>query len=192
MNRPSDAKVRAAVQSIFNVQGPDQSGADNSIDLSNKEESQGLNLFENESSSNKHGLTARVEAQFKSRDLLHHWPLSRVERLTFRSADLPTIIFKAMLAPLQGELDLYQDLFRNDNRWSPILYGSTHMGEEVWLFLEDVGTRTFKNEPTSDNLQRVTNTLAGMHVAFGREVATGSLQQRSHLIFAVRCLRLPR
>lgn len=121
------------------------------------------------------------QAQLKERTLLHHWPLSRVERLTFRSDELPNLIFKAILPPLQSELNVYQDLFQDGRRWAPTLYGSVRMGEEVWLFLEDVGNRTLKSEITQENLQKATTTLAGLHVAFGREVANGQLQRRSHL-----------
>jgi len=150
MNKPSDTKVREAVQSIFNTQPAGDS-------------------------------PTLVETQLKTRTLLHHWPLSRVERLSFRSAELPSLIFKAVLPPLQNELNVYQDIFQDNPRWSPTLYGAVREGEEVWLFLEDVGTRTFKNEPTLENLQKVTATLAGLHVAFGRDVTAGVLQRRSHL-----------
>src|SRR6476659_5931823 len=115
MNKPSDIKVREAVQSIFSVQPADE----------------GLSTF---------------QAQLKSRTLLHHWPLSRVERLTFRSDELPSLIFKAILPPLQNELNVYQDLFQDTRRWTPTLYGSVRVGEEVWLFLEDLGNRTLKTE----------------------------------------------
>jgi thiamine kinase-like enzyme len=150
MNKPTDQKVREAVQSIFNIQSVGT----------------GLSDF---------------EIQLKSRTLLYHWSLSRVERLSFRSEELPGLIFKAVLPPLHTELTTYQDLFQDNRRWTPILYGSTRMDDEVWLFLEDLGTRTFKSEITQENLQRVTTTLAGMHVAFEREVANGQLQSRSHL-----------
>ncbi|NWJ95422.1 MAG: phosphotransferase [Chloroflexi bacterium] len=150
MNKPSDQKVREAIQAIFSIPTVGT----------------GLSNF---------------DIQFKSRVLLHHWSLSRVERLSFRSDELPSLIFKAVLPPLHNELDIYLDLFQDNRRWTPTLYGSARLNEEVWLFLEDLGTRTFKSEVTYENLQRVTNTLAGMHVAFGREVANGQLQSRSHL-----------
>jgi thiamine kinase-like enzyme len=150
MNKPSDLKVREAVQTVFNIQPAGD----------------GLSTF---------------QAQLRTRTLLHHWPLSRVERLTFRSEELPSIIFKAILPPLHSELNVYQDLFQDNRRWSPLFYGSVRVGEEIWLFLEDTGQRTLHADPTPENLQRATATLAGLHVAFGREVANGSLQHRSHL-----------
>ncbi len=150
MNKPSDIKVREAVQTIFDIQSVGYG-------------------------------SSNFDTQFKSRTLLHHWSLSRVERLSFRSEELPSVIFKAVLPPLHTELDVYQDIFQDNRRWSPTLYGAMREGEEVWMFMEDVGSRTFKSEVTNENLQRVTATLAGMHVAFGREVANGSLHHRSHL-----------
>ncbi len=150
MNKPTDAKVREAVQNIFNTQ-PSENPNDG------------------------------FSAELKNRELLHHWPLSRVERLTFRSEQLPGLIFKAILPPLQNEVGIYQDVFQDNRRWTPTFYGAVQVGEEIWMFMEDVGKRTFKNEPTTENLQKVTATLAGLHVTFGREVNNGQLQQRTKL-----------
>jgi hypothetical protein len=154
MNKPSDTKVRQAIEDIFSL---------------NKEQ------FE----------LSRVDTGLKSRTLLRHWPLSRVERLVFRSDELPSVILKAVAEPMQGELATYQDLFsgttEDERNWTPRLYGHTWNNHELWLFLEDLGTRTLKNDPTPENLNRTVVALASMHVSFGREVANGSLQQRSHL-----------
>ncbi len=154
MNKPSDLKVRKAIEEIFSL---------------NKDEF----------------LLPHVDTSLKSRTLLRHWPLSRVERLAFRSEELPSVIFKAVAEPLHGELTTYQDLFGNaagdEQRWTPQLYGHSWQNQELWLFLEDVGTRTLKSESTIENLQRATATLAGLHVAFGREAANGTLQRTSHL-----------
>lgn len=154
MNKPSDTKVRQAIEDIFNL-------------------------------NTDHSDLYRMETGIKSRTLLRHWSLSRVERLVFRSDILPSVIFKAVVEPLQGELTTYQDLFSGpadeERHWTPRLYGYTWQNSELWLFLEDIGTRILKNEPTPENLQKTVNTLASMHVYFGREVANGTLQRRSHL-----------
>ncbi len=155
MNKPADAKVRQAIENIFGLTTNDDFGL------------------------------SRVDSGIKSRTLLRHWPLSRVERIIFRSEELPPVILKAVVEPLQGELTTYQDLFsgvsNDEQRWTPTLYGHTRYNNELWLFLEDIGSRTLKNEPTPENLQKVVTTLAGLHVTFGREVANGTLQRRSHL-----------
>ncbi|HEX2911775.1 MAG TPA: aminoglycoside phosphotransferase family protein [Chloroflexia bacterium] len=154
MNRPPDLKVSQAIEQIFALNSAD-------IEL------------------------AKPDTGLKSRTLLGHWPLSRVERIIFRSEELPSVILKAVAQPLQGELTVYQDLFQDpsleEQRWTPRLYGSTSYEGDLWLFLEDVGPRTLKNEPTPLNLLRAIQTLASFHVYFGREVANGSLQQRSSI-----------
>lgn len=155
MNKPPDHKVRQAIESIFSLNSPSD-----------------------------FGLSA-TETAFKSRTLLRHWTLSRVERLEFRSAELPNVILKAVAPPLQGELKIYQDLFggaaADERRWTPTLYGHNWHNSDLWLFLEDVGTRNLRNDPTVENLNRVVTALAGMHVFFGREVSNGTLQQRTNL-----------
>ncbi len=154
MNKPSDIKVRQAIEAIFNL---DSGG---------------------------NGLS-RAGTELKSRTLLRHWPLSRVERLSFRSEQLPSLILKAVTAPLMGELAVYEDLFSGVNsdtrRWTPTLYGHQYSNDDLWLILEDVGPRLLKNEPTLENLSRTITALAGMHVQYGREVINGTLQARSHL-----------
>ena len=154
MNKPSDLKVRQAVEAIFHL------------------DSDGFDL-------------SHTGTELKSRVLLRHWPLSRVERLTFRSEQLPSLIFKAVSEPMLGELAVYQDLFGGSHseasQWAPNLYGYQHQTGELWLFLEDVGTRLLKNEATIENLNLAVTALASMHVEFGREVANGNLQQRSRL-----------
>ncbi len=154
MNKPLDAQVRQAIEEIFDL---------------------------------KTGLidSSRTDTDFKSRTLLRHWPLSRVERLEFRSAALPSVIFKCVVEPMQGELGLYQQLFSgaasDERRWTPLLYGHVVRGDEWWLFLEDIGTRLLKAEPTIENLHRAITALAGMHVFYGREVTDGVLQQPDFL-----------
>ncbi len=150
MNKPSDLRVREAVETIFNIQPNDP------------------------------GL-AHIDANLKSRNLLHQWPLSRVERLEFRNGELPNLIFKAVINPLKSELAVYQDIFPDNNRWTATLFGHLELGDELWMFFEDVGSRTLKSEPSFDNLIRATATLASLHVTFGREVSSGELQRRSHL-----------
>lgn len=154
MNKPSDLKVRQAVEAIFHLN-------DEGVDLS------------------------RTGTELKSRTLLRHWPLSRVERLEFRSEQLPSLIFKAVSEPMLGELAVYEDLFSGRHadarQWSPMLYGHQNQVGELWMFLEDVGTRLLKNEPTPENLSRAVVALASMHVEFGREVENGTLGQRTRL-----------
>ena len=154
MNKPPDIKVRQAIETIF------------SLDSAN------FSL-------------SRTGTEIKERTLLRHWPLSRVERLTFRSENLPNIILKAITEPLLSELTTYQNLFTGmeagNRHWAPTLYGYYPNNDEIWLFLEDVGTRLLQNEPTIENLNRAISALASMHVEYGREVSNGLLQQRSHL-----------
>ncbi len=122
-----------------------------------------------------------IDASLKNRTLLHHWPLSRVERLEFRSSELPGLVFKAVLPPLEREVAVYEDLFSGNRRWSPTLYGSKEVNGETWMFLEDVGSVTLKKDPSFDNLIKAIVALAGLHVTFGREVTSGALQKRTRL-----------
>lgn len=155
MNKPSDAKVREAVEEIFQLNRPDDFGL------------------------------SRTDTGLKSRTLLRHWPLSRVERLEFRSPELPTIILKAVIEPMQAELSIYQDLFgdstSHERRWTPRLYGSFWNGTELWMFLEDIGTSTLRSEASPANLQKAVVALAGMHVLYEREAAAGALNQRARI-----------
>jgi thiamine kinase-like enzyme len=122
-----------------------------------------------------------VDATLKSRNLLHHWSLSRVERLSFRSPLLPDLIFKSTLPPLQRELDIYEGLLKDSPTWAANFYGYVWNGDELWMFLEDVGSVTLQNQPAEENLWKVTNLLAGLQVAFQREVSSWELQSRIRL-----------
>ncbi|NWJ47473.1 MAG: aminoglycoside phosphotransferase family protein [Chloroflexi bacterium] len=126
---------------------------------------------------------AGVNSNLKSRTLLHQWPLSRVERLKFRSSELPNLIFKTILPPLHTELLTYQYLFAQRNRWTPLLYGTFEVGNEVWLFLEDLGDRTLNKENSVENLYRAISTLAGLHTSFESQVKTGELPSNLDLPF---------
>lgn len=125
--------------------------------------------------------SGRFDTSIRSRELLHHWTLSRVERLVFRSEQLPSIIFKVALEPLQGEMDLYTKVFEQNPRWTPTLYGHTTIDDQAWMFFEDLGSRTLKSEPTIENLQSVTTMLASFHASFNRSATDGSLYQSVHL-----------
>lgn len=155
MNRPSDARVRQAIETIF--------------DLNSLEPNLPL-----------------ADTDLKSRTLLRYWPLSRVERLEFRSRELPSVILKCVTDPLQSELTVYEDLFSDaladERRWTPRLYGHAWHGGDLWMFFEDIGFHTLKSQPSIANLNKTIITLAGFHVAFEREVANGTLQKRSHLL----------
>jgi thiamine kinase-like enzyme len=149
MIKPTDLKVKEAVETVFNTTVGDDS--------------------------------SRFDATLKSRNLLHHWSLSRVERLSFRSPLLPDLIFKSTLPPLQRELDIYQTLLKDSPNWAANFYGHVWHGDELWMFLEDVGTVTLQSQPTLDNLWKVTNLLASLQVAFQREVTGGQLEKRVRL-----------
>ena len=117
----------------------------------------------------------RFDSEIRSRELLHYWPLSRVERLTFRSEQLPNVILKAALPPLLNEATLYSRLFSQDVRWTPTFYGEISTGEQVWMFFEDLGARTLRSEPSLENLQRAIILLASFHVAYSQTATDGSL-----------------
>lgn len=155
MNKPTDAKVREAVEEIFQLSRQDDFGL------------------------------SRTDTGLKNRTLLRHWPLSRVERLEFRSPELPPMILKAVVEPMQAELSIYQDLFDDstsqERRWTPRLYGSFWNGTELWMFLEDVGRRTLRNEASPENLQKAVMALAGMHVLYEREATSGTLGRRARI-----------
>lgn len=125
----------------------------------------------------------RFDSEILNRELLHYWPLSRVERLTFRSAQLPNVIFKSALPPLLNEATLYSRLFAQDARWTPTFYGEITMGEQVWMFFEDLGTRTLRSEPTLENLQRAIILLASFHVAYSQTATDGTLTKTVRLPF---------
>jgi serine/threonine protein kinase len=155
MNKPSDQKIREAIEEIFQL---------------NREGDFGL---------------GRSDTGIKSRQLLRHWPLSRVERVEFRSAELPKVILKQVVEPMQLEISVYQDLFNtsdaNERRQTPRLYGHHWYENELWMFLEDVGTHTLKSDPTIENLQQAVIALAGIHVLYERDAASGSLQSRTRI-----------
>ena len=111
----------------------------------------------------------------RRRELLHDWPLSRVERLRFRPPFLSSTIVKACVPPMHSEAAVYTIVMRmssDGQRWSPTLYGQyTPAGtsEQVWLFLEDVGNRRLSDEPTTANVEAAITILAQMHAAFTGE-----------------------
>jgi hypothetical protein len=120
----------------------------------------------------------RIDTNIKTRTLLHQWPLSRVERLVFRSNELPTLILKVSLPPLDSELTVYRDILSVNLGWSPVLYGFCQVEGATWLFLQDVGTATLKSSATPDLLSMSVSTLAGMHIAFTSSVTVGDLIRR--------------
>ncbi|MEI7555341.1 phosphotransferase [Candidatus Chlorohelix sp.] len=122
-----------------------------------------------------------IDTLLKSRTLLHQGSLSRVERLEFRNPELPNLIFKAILPPLDTELLTYRYLFAQSNRWTPLFYGSFEVGNEIWLFLEDLGDRTLNKEQTVANLYRAISTLADLHASFELHVARGKLPSKVDL-----------
>ncbi len=132
----------------------------------------------------------RFDSEIRNRELLHYWPLSRVERLTFRSEQLPNVIFKAALPPLLNEATLYSRLFAQDARWTPTFYGEITTGEQVWMFFEDLGARTLRSEPTLENLQRAIILLASFHVAYSQTATDGTLTNAVRLPFFNRAAYL--
>lgn len=125
--------------------------------------------------------TNQFDTEIRNRELLHQWSLSRVERLTFRSEQLPSVILKVASPPLFGEVNLYLKVFGENSRWTPTLYGYRKVNDELWMFFEDLGTHTLKNEPSLENLQRAITALASFHVTYIHDVSSGGLQKSSQL-----------
>lgn len=104
--------------------------------------------------------------QIEERELLRHRDLSYVERLVFKDALPPSLIYKQVLPPWDVEQDLHEKILIPSITNSAQLYMSAHSGDITAMFVEDLGSVLMKDCATAEIAHRLGEELAKMHRSY--------------------------
>lgn len=104
--------------------------------------------------------------EIDERELLRHRDLSYVERLVFKDALPPSLIYKQVLPPWDVEQDLHEKILIPSITNSAQLYMSAHSGDVTAMFVEDLGSVLLKDSANPEIAQRLGEELAKMHRSY--------------------------